>query len=569
MLANIKQLVVRARNPLDSTVELLRLRQSHEQPIQNFLAEVRSTARLCNFKVRCTCTNEVDYTDQMVLHQLLVGLSDGEVQEDLLALEDLTLAKAEKFVMDREAAKRSQGSLNPGLAARVSSTYKKSKTAPTKPETCRNCGGPSHPGSYEDWKTNCPAYDNTCTCGKKNHFAKVCRRKGIPEEGLKGITTHHVMSIEKQVLSGDSLATINRDNALQVNLKPNLAGVYRMRPHLPHVNEREVSITGIADTGASALCFGPDVLSRMRITQSALLRSRVVLRSADSRALNVRGTLPVTVTANLEDGAKRSTNQLLYVVQGINTLFLSKQCLQELGSIPASFPTPAPLTKHEHLDSVSHSQCAPCGCRLRTSAPQPPQPPFATVEGNIDKLESFLRDFYASSTFNTCSHQPLPLMHGPPLEFAIDTTIKPTACHTPATVPLHWLDKVKASIDDDVSLGVLEWVDVNTPVTWCHRMVVVRKHNGAPRRTVDMQALNKASIRQTHHTQSPFQQATTVPKGTWKSITDAWNGYHSVAIREEDRAKTTFITPWGRLRYKTTPQGYLASGTPSPTGSTK
>jgi hypothetical protein len=60
----------------------------------------------------------------MVLHQLLVGLSDGEVQEDLLALEDLTLAKAEKFVMDREAAKRSQGSLNPGLAARVSSTYK-------------------------------------------------------------------------------------------------------------------------------------------------------------------------------------------------------------------------------------------------------------------------------------------------------------------------------------------------------------------------------------------------------------------------------------------------------------
>jgi hypothetical protein len=57
MLANIKQLVVRARNPLVSTVEPLRLRQSHEQPIQNFLAEVRSTARLCNFKVTCTCAN--------------------------------------------------------------------------------------------------------------------------------------------------------------------------------------------------------------------------------------------------------------------------------------------------------------------------------------------------------------------------------------------------------------------------------------------------------------------------------------------------------------------------------
>ena len=33
-----------------------------------------------------------------------------------------------------------------------------------------------------------------------------------------------------------------------------------------------------------------------------------------------------------------------------------------------------------------------------------------------------------------------------------------------------------------------------------------------------------------------------------------------MAIREQDRHLTTFITPWGRFRYKTAPQGYLASG---------
>ena len=43
-------------------------------------------------------------------------------------------------------------------------------------------------------------------------------------------------------------------------------------------------------------------------------------------------------------------------------------------------------------------------------------------------------------------------------------------------------------------------------------------------------------------------------------MTDAWNGYHSVPIREEDRHFTTFITPWGRYRYKVAPQGFLASG---------
>ncbi|RLC10820.1 MAG: hypothetical protein DRI57_19865, partial [Deltaproteobacteria bacterium] len=63
-----------------------------------------------------------------------------------------------------------------------------------------------------------------------------------------------------------------------------------------------------------------------------------------------------------------------------------------------------------------------------------------------------------------------------------------------------------------------------------------------------------------HHTQSPFHQARSVPPGTLKTVFDAWNGYHSVPLREEDRHLTTFITPWGRYRYRTAPQGYIASG---------
>ena len=51
-----------------------------------------------------------------------------------------------------------------------------------------------------------------------------------------------------------------------------------------------------------------------------------------------------------------------------------------------------------------------------------------------------------------------------------------------------------------------------------------------------------------------------MPSGKKKSVFDAWNGYHSVPIRECDRHLNTFITPWGRYRYCTTPQGYIASG---------
>ena len=42
------------------------------------------------------------------------------------------------------------------------------------------------------------------------------------------------------------------------------------------------------------------------------------------------------------------------------------------------------------------------------------------------------------------------------------------------------------------------------PDEWQYRMVVVRKHNGSPRRTVDMQELNKATPRPTNPAVAPL-----------------------------------------------------------------
>ena len=53
--------------------------------------------------------------------------------------------------------------------------------------------------------------------------------------------------------------------------------------------------------------------------------------------------------------------------------------------------------------------------------------------------------------------------------------------------------------------------------------------------------------------------ASAVPAGKVKSVLDVWNSFHSVPIVKEDRDKTTFITPFGRFRYRVSPQGYLAS----------
>ena len=159
----------------------------------------------------------------------------------------------------------------------------------------------------------------------------------------------------------------------------------------------------------------------------------------------------------------------------------------------------------------------------------------------------------------TPEHQPLSLMDSIPMQLMIDPDAEPVAHHTPVPVPLHWQQDMKAVLDNNVSLGVLEPVPVGKPVTWCHRTIVCAKKNGKPCCTLDFQALNRHATCETHHTQSPFHQAQLVPHNTKKTVFNCWNEHHSFPLHKDNYHLTTFITPWGRYHYKTAPQGYNAS----------
>lgn len=109
----------------------------------------------------------------------------------------------------------------------------------------------------------------------------------------------------------------------------------------------------------------------------------------------------------------------------------------------------------------------------------------------------------------------------------------------------HWKNLVEEQLATDVRLGVIERVEPNTPYNWCHRAIWTRKVDGSPRHVVDFQSLNKQCVRNTNHTVPPFQEAHMVPPQTYRSVTDAWNSYHSVPVDVTDRVA---------------PQGFLASG---------
>ena len=85
---------------------------------------------------------------------------------------------------------------------------------------------------------------------------------------------------------------------------------------------------------------------------------------------------------------------------------------------------------------------------------------------------------------------------------------------------------------------------------WCHREVYVAKSSGKPRRCIDYKpGLNRWVKRDAYATESPFHVVKRIPGNTWKTVTDAWNGYHLIPLHPDSKKLTTFILMEGKFRY--------------------
>ena len=319
--------------------------------------------------------------------------------------------------------------------------------------------------------------------------------------------------------------------------------------------------SAMADTGCQSCLAGTDLLKSLGLEMHHLVPVSMRMTAANNEGIEIVGALPLRIGGLSQSGSKVSTRQIVYFTPSTKRMFLSQSACKDLGLISLNFPIIGETLEVNDNNSQSSMVDKPCSCPKRQMPPPLPHSlPYPPTEENLDKLEKYLLDRYKSSTFNTCEHQLLPKMTGPPMRIMTDPNCTPHVRHKPIPIPIHWQEEVYNSLTQDVELGVIEPVPTGTPITWCHRMVVVPKKSGKPRRTVDFQPLNRYAIRETHHTESPFHLARAVPPKTYKTVMDAWNGYHSIPLHPDDKHLTTFITPRGRFRYCVAPQGYIASG---------
>ena len=568
--------------------ELMQLSQQNDEAYRTFATRVRAKAETCDFKfeVHCSCEAAVnaDYTEEIIKDVMLAGIGDIEIQREVLGIPDIhkrtvndIITVIESKEMGRNAASTSSRAVAGVSAFKQQKQLKSQNDFHEQQAKCKSCNKLFKPfRKHPKYGWNSKPYKQCIDCWRAKPKQQNSVEK-VSDEETELMVQNSFASFQISALQNKKPHVLEKIILNKKELqKAKISDHPKITFQLSHPTSGHcASVKGIADSGAQSNLWGIKGFKAAGFNVKDLQSVVVKIRAANKNPINILGAFKGIFKGTSPNNKTISCSGTVYVSDTVEGFFLSYETMVDLSILSPKFPTigehTADVLNTVNLNHISVKEGDPehespacvnnCNCPLRSEVPKPPAAlPFAPIEANVDKMRSWLLKQYASSTFNICPHRPLSTMRGPPIEFHVDETAKPRVCHTAAPIPIHWQEKVKEDLDRDEALGVIEKVPYGTPVTWCHRMVITRKHNGEPRRTVDLSPLNKFCTRETFSTESPFKLARRVPRNTYKTVTDAWNGYHSVPLRIEDRHLTTFITPFGRYRYTRAPQGFVSSG---------
>ena len=142
-------------------------------------------------------------------------------------------------------------------------------------------------------------------------------------------------------------------------------------------------------------------------------------------------------------------------------------------------------------------------------------------------------------------------------KITLKSEAEPYALTTPRRVPIPLMNKVKQKLDEMTSSGVIEVVE--EPTNWCSPMVIVPKPDGDIRICVDLSRLNKYIKREIYPMPVSEHILAQLGQSKYFSKLDAYWGFWQVALEEESQILTTFISPFGRYKFKRLPFGIASA----------
>ncbi|XP_072324752.1 uncharacterized protein [Scyliorhinus torazame] len=182
-IVKLKSRYARTVNSIYARHRLASRHQQPGEPLSVFVRDLRALALTCN----APAVSAEQNTEALALDAFVAGIASVPIRQLLLTQTTLTLdmavtmAEAQQAAYDNNASYTpAQTSYTPAHAPYVAATSQQQplqvRAHPATPAVkmpgpqCYFCGQAKHP------RKRCPARDATCSaCGKKGHFANVCR----------------------------------------------------------------------------------------------------------------------------------------------------------------------------------------------------------------------------------------------------------------------------------------------------------------------------------------------------------------------------------------------------------
>ena len=192
LLEKIRSVAVIGKNKAVHRKEFYEIHQAPDEPVNRFVAKLRAKAERCNFTQPCSnndCEQLNNYGDEMVKDQMVCGLHDKDIQQEVLAKDKQlsTFDETYSLIEAYELGKQAKAQLDDRSSSEINasrSQYKKNQSkylrnlnsgSEQSATNCPGCGTTKHSGQPRDKK--CPAWGKKCgKCGRVNHFARVCQQ---------------------------------------------------------------------------------------------------------------------------------------------------------------------------------------------------------------------------------------------------------------------------------------------------------------------------------------------------------------------------------------------------------
>lgn len=363
-------------------------------------------------------------------------------------------------------------------------------------KTANNC---TYCGLKYHNRNLCPARISECyKCSNKGHYARMCKKMINPR-----LEKAKVRAVEKENTPKEFIEdTGNEGNYFLWSMEgeePDGAWICNIM-----IKDFNRSCQFLVDSGADIICIPFSVVPEKFL--SKIKKSDVVVRTADGRKLDISGYVMITLIYR-----SISYHTKAYIVKAIKRPILSRKASQSLKIL--------------------------------------------TV--NLNMLNSNKK----ISKVNIYKEFPLLLQELGQLKDVISIKLKPDAKpfvqSTPRIVPIALLDKLKNELQRLQELDIIEPIEQVTE--WVSPIVVVQKGENEIRLCCDYTQLNKSVMRPYFPIPKVEYTLAKVKGAKYFSKIDITKSFHQLVLDKESQLLTTFISPFGRFKYKRLPFGLNCS----------